>query len=120
MSTFNIDFFEFSFLVEACIPPRPIARSMFWDDVINIYYHQMTQDERERLLEWIQRHPSFKLEDDQCRMFKLRFDPDNQYLVKTRFNGEETEKQAFLVGDRYHTSKSVSINTDYIIEIIKI
>lgn len=24
---FNIVFFEFSFLVEACIPPRPIARA---------------------------------------------------------------------------------------------
>ena len=30
MSTFEIDFFELAILAEACIPPRPIARAMFW------------------------------------------------------------------------------------------
>ena len=59
INRFNIDFFEFSFLVEACIPPRPIARAMFWDDVINKYYHVLTDNERQRLFEWINRCDNF-------------------------------------------------------------
>jgi hypothetical protein len=53
MSNFTIDFFELAFLVEACIPPRPIARSMFFDDVSDIHYHKMTKEERQRLFDWI-------------------------------------------------------------------
>ena len=49
---FEIDFFEFSFLVEACIPERPIARTMFWHNVIDKYYHELTDDERARLFEF--------------------------------------------------------------------
>lgn len=41
---FSIDFIEFSFLVEACIPPRPIARTYFWGQVIDKYYHVLTVD----------------------------------------------------------------------------
>jgi len=39
---FKIDFLELYFLAEACIPPRPIARAMFWDDLCDKYYHEMT------------------------------------------------------------------------------
>ena len=40
---FNIDFFELCFLAEACIPPRPIARAMFWDTLINEHYYNLTE-----------------------------------------------------------------------------
>ena len=56
MSTFNIDFFELSFLAEACIPPRPIARTYFWQNLSKVYWYQMTENERERLFEWINRN----------------------------------------------------------------
>mgnify|MGYP003344447537 FL=1 len=83
---FNIDFFEFSFLVEACIPPRPIARSLFWQDVINKYYNVLTQDERDRLYEWINRNPcmvsSLNQQNEDCLWFNARFDKENQYLIK--------------------------------------
>ena len=45
MSEFKIDFFELAFLAEACIPPVPIARAMFFADLSDKYYHQMTQEE---------------------------------------------------------------------------
>jgi hypothetical protein len=60
MSTFNIDFFEFSFLVEACIPPRPIARSSFWDSVIDKHFHKMTEEERSDLYDWIKKNYYFQ------------------------------------------------------------
>ena len=39
----DIDFFEFSFLVESCIPPSPIARAYFWQNVIDKYYYVLTK-----------------------------------------------------------------------------
>jgi len=54
---FNIDFFEFSFLVEACIPPVPIARAVFWGKVLNEYYKVLSQEERDKLHEWLNHNP---------------------------------------------------------------
>ena len=104
MSKFEIDFFEFSFLVEACIPPVPIARSSFWDKVCNYYYHQLSADERNRLFEWITRHPGFKRSmengNEQCRAFYYRYNKDNQYRVIT---DDGTEFNCFKVGDEFYT-----------------
>ena len=56
MSTFNIEFEEFKFLVESCIPPSHISRSVFFDDVINKYFYQMTEDEITELYKYIIRN----------------------------------------------------------------
>lgn len=121
---FNIDFFEFAFLVEACIPPRPIARSMFWNDVIDKHYHVLTDDERERLFDWINREygmiEGLKKEDEQCLLFNARFDKDNQYDVKSIYKEKEEITRTFKWKDRYHISKNQSINEEFIIEIIKV
>ena len=121
---FCIDFFEFSFLVEACIPPRPIARSMFWDKVINKYYHQLTKEERKRLYGWIDMNLVFQdgIEkgNEDCLLFKARFDPDNQYLVHTKYEGKEETHECFLYNERFHTSSTTSIIEIYIIKIEKL
>ena len=114
---FKIDFFEFSFLVEACIPPRPIARSMFWDEVINEYYHQMTSEERSRLFEWITNNGNFDLKEQRCQEFHARFDPNNQYKVFTD-NGEE--HKCFLLNGKYYISKNSYIGKEHIKDIKKI
>ncbi len=105
MSKFEIDFFEFSFLVEACIPPVPIARSMFWDKVCNDYYHQLSAGERDRLFEWITRHPGFQHSiengNEQCRAFYYRYNKDNQYRV---IADDRTVFECFKVGDEYYTT----------------
>lgn len=118
---FVIDFTEFAFLVEACIPPRPIARSMFWDNVINKYYPLLSKEERMLLYEWISRHPNFKPdEEDDCALFKARFDPDNQYEVTTMYRKKKEKVQCFLWQDRYCTDKKTSIDPKYIKDICKI
>ena len=119
----DIDFFEFSFLVEACIPPRPIARAMFWQDVINKYYHRLSQNERDRLFDWINRCDSFNYNldsNEDCQLFNARFDKNNQFLVHTFFDGEEKIIEAFLLDGKYHTSKTTSINEEYITKIEKL
>ena len=120
---FDIDFFEFSFLVEACIPPRPIARSMFWDRVINVYYHRLTKDERSRLYEWINKNWSFQrgLEEknEACLLFNARYNPENQYLVETEFEGKVETHECFLYNDRYYTKIDTSIQEKYITLVSK-
>jgi hypothetical protein len=121
---FNIDFFEFSFLVEACIPPRPIARAMFWDDVINKHYHTLTENERERLFEWVNRcsgmEHGIEIKNEDCLLFNARFDKENQFKVRCNFQGEERTEYCFKWKNRYHISKTQSLLEEYIIEAIKV
>jgi hypothetical protein len=120
---FNIDFFEFSFLVEACIPPRPIARAMFWDDVINKHYHVLTENERQRLFEWINRCDNFTYnlpKNEDCQLFNARFDKENQYTVETKYNSITENHRVFKWQGKYHISKTQSVNEDYIVEITKV
>ncbi len=112
MSNFTIGFFELAFLVEACIPPRPIARSMFFDDVSDKHYHHMTKEERQRLFEWIS--PKLDLENEDCRYFYARFNPKNQYLVSCFYDGKVQELECFRFDERYCTSKNRSIIPEYI------
>ena len=119
----DIDFFEFSFLVEACAGNRPIARSMFFDRVIDKYYHVLSQDERDNLFEWINRSSSFKFDlergCDSCLWFNARFDKNNQFLVHTLFNGEEKTYEAFKFEDKYYTKKNTFIAEEFITKVEK-
>ena len=123
MSSFNIDFWELCFLAEACIPPRPIARTMFWQNLTNLYYHNMTENERARLFEFMNRNSkyeeSLKTQED-TQIFHARFDPDNQYRVTTNFQDKEEVYEAFLRNGKYYTSSNFWISGDYIIKVEKI
>lgn len=121
MNRFNIDFFEFSFLVEACIPPRPIARAMFWDDVIDKHYNTLTDNERVRLFEWINRNlcmqDGIEEGNEDCLLFNARFNPDNQYKVHTNYNDKLEIYDAFKLNDRYYIKKNTSIEDKYITKV---
>jgi hypothetical protein len=126
---FIIDFFEFGFLVETCIPPVPIARAMFFQKVIDCYYHQLTTEERIRLYDWIMK--TYRMEkgveenNEDCLLFCARYNPDNQYLVTTVYNGEEKTVEAFKNRnsegiERFYISKNTSLVEDYITKVEKI
>lgn len=112
---FPIDFFEFSFLVEACIPPVPIARAMFWEQVINVHYHALTPNERQRLFEWVKHSTRFDPTNEDCALFNARFDPANQYEVTTLHEGKEETTSCFLWKGKYHETKNRFIAPEYII-----
>lgn len=119
---FEINFFEFMFLVEACIPPRPIARSVFWDDVIDKYYHLMSREERKHLYDFMNRNMSFihsfVNRDEQCIVFNARFNPLNQYAVYAKIpNGKEEWIETFLYNGKYHTQTDRWVSEEYIIDI---
>jgi len=118
---FCVDFVEFSFLVEACIPPQPIARSMFWANVIDEYYHQMSEEERVKLWEWISSNPTYqdgiKLGIKDCLLFDARFDPNNQYKVHTHYEDEKETYLCFKWNGQYHIRNTTSILEDYITKV---
>ena len=122
MSTFQIDFFELAVLAEACIPPRPIARAMFWQSLTDKYWYQLTEGERAHLFEWLQKswvyEESLAKEQD-TQEFHARFNPDNQYMVKTNYEGEEKEHRAFKMGDRYYIKRNTWITEDSIVSVEK-
>jgi hypothetical protein len=120
---FTIDFFELSFLAEACIPPRPIARAMFWRSLTDKYWEQMTEGQRIHLFEWIQMswvyEESLEKEVD-TQVFHARFDPDNQYIVKSNYHAPlEESHRTFKRGDRYYVSSSKWISEEYIVSVEK-
>ena len=122
MDSFQIDFFELAFLAEACIPPRPIARMMFWQHLTDKYWDQMSDPQRTHIWNWLQKNPyyeeSLKTEEE-TQIFHARFDPDNQYMVHTNFHGVEDKRRAFKMGDRYYITRTTSIADEYIVEVIK-
>ena len=121
---FKIDFFELSFLAGACIPPKPIARTMFWHRLIDKYYYELSKSERARMYEWINREwameKGLENKNEDCLLFNARFNPDNQYLVTTNFKGKEEEHECFLWENRYHTKRKTSIQEEFITKVEKI
>ena len=115
---FKIDFFELCFLAEACIPPRPIARSMFFENLSEKYYYEMNANERKRIYEWISKldyfQHSLKNRNDLCVLFECRFNPNNQYRVKCEIAGKEEIYETFKMDNRYHINKSTSIVEEFI------
>lgn len=113
---FQIDFFELCFLAEACIPPRPIARSMFWDSLINVHYHKMTPNERKRIFEWVLKNDFFKWDNEDCKLFAARFDPANQFKATTKCKGKIEVHDCFKWEGKMHIDKNTSVQEDYIIK----
>jgi hypothetical protein len=130
MSTFNIDFFELAFLAEACIPPRPIARAMFWQNLTKQYWYHMSEGERAHLFEWMNRNDWYKeslQKETDTKIFHARFDPDNQYIVKTKHKKKEEEHRAFKrygseeegFTNRYYVGHDTYIPEEYITSVTK-
>ena len=130
MENFKIDFFELAFLAEACIPPRPIARTVFWQNLTKVYWEQMSEPQRAHIFDWIQRntyYPESLTNEVNTKIFHARFDPDNQYMVKTKYNDEEKEYRAFKrhgseeegFTNRYYVGHDTFIPEEYIVEVKK-
>lgn len=119
--SFIIDFYELGFLAQACIPPKPIARSMFWLRLIDVIYYQLTENQRKSLYEWLLKSINDKFEDGKyhsdVNLFINRYNPNNQYIVKTNYNGKEEITECFYDDDKYKTKSNTYIAKEYIIDI---
>jgi hypothetical protein len=123
MSNFTIDFFELAFLAEACIPPNPIARTMFWQHLTDVYWGQMSDEERDRLFEWLNRNDNYKRsleKEEETQIFHARFDPDNQHMVYTTMDGKDDVNRAFKYKDLYYVKRNSWITPEFITKVDKI
>jgi hypothetical protein len=123
MNKFTIDFFELAFLAEACIPPNPIARTMFWQRLTDVYWEQMSEEERDRLFEWLNRNDNYKQsleKEEETQIFHARFDPDNQYIVYTTMDGKDDVNRVFKYKDLYYVQRNSWITPEFITKVEKI
>jgi hypothetical protein len=123
MSNFTIDFFELAVLAEACMPPNPIARTMFWQHLTDVYWEQMSDEERDKLFDWLNRNDYYKqsLEnEEETQIFHARFDLDNQYMVYTTMNGKDDVNRAFKYKDLYYVKRNSWITPEFITKVEKI
>ena len=123
MSNFSIDFFELAFLAEACIPPTPIARSAFWQNLTDKYWEQMTEEERNHLFEWLNRNEKYKRsldEEEETKIFHARFNPDNQYSVLIDHGANQSEHRAFKYDEKFCVRRNSWIDEPYIIVVKKL
>ena len=120
MGKFTIDFFELMFLAESVIPKQPIARSHCFDSFSDVHYHNMTSGQRKQFFEYVQKCPGFSLQNDQCRHFFARFNPQNQFVVTYFCNGNSSEIVAYLFDGEYRVLKTKFVNPDYITKIFRI
>lgn len=114
---FIIDFTELAFLAESCIPPVPIARAMFWQSLVDSYYFEMSDAQRKKFFEWITKSTRFNTANEDCRVFYARYNPQNQYIVSTEYNGVKESHEAFRFNDRYHVKINRSIDERYILKV---
>ena len=117
---FKIDFFELMFLAEACIPPVPIARGVFWKDLIDVYYTQLSDNNRKQMFKHITNSTRFNIEEKECELFYNRYNPDNQYVIDYTHKKKRNSVKCFKHNDMYMTSSHVSVNKDFITKITKI
>lgn len=124
MSEYKIDFFELGFLAATCIPPAPIARACFWDKMIDVFYHEMSIDERRRMYEWMNRNTTYSIrlvENEEVQMFDARYNPDNQYAITMRLdNGAEVIYECFKYKDEYRLTTTSTAIPERIISVKKI
>jgi hypothetical protein len=123
MSNFTIDFFELAFLAEACIPPNPIARTMFWQHLTDVYWEQMSDEERDKLFDWLNRNDNYKRsleKEEETQIFHARFDPDNQYMVYTTMDGKDDVNRTFKYKDLYFVKRNSWITPEFITKVEKL
>lgn len=112
---FSINFFELMFLAESCIPPRPIARASTFNDFSEVHYHNMTDKERLQFYGHVTNCHGFDIENEDCFHFERRFNPNNQYIVTAKWEGEECAFHAYLHNGNFHTSRNRWISSDLVL-----
>ena len=121
----NLDIFEMYYLLESCFRGSHL-RSGTIGRFVDEWYGLFTPQQRKNLRDWILRdiyNSDFKPRFSCCgedTIFMARYDPDNQYRVKTLYNGEEEIHEAFLLDGRYYTKSNRFIAEEYITSVEKI
>ena len=116
---FSINFNELCILAEVCMPPSPIARSMFWAKLIDEISLQLTESQKAELFKLITEKSYFNKNNRDAQLFYARFNPQNQYVVSVEREGEYQQFRCFIFEDNYRISTTHDIITKYIFKVEK-
>lgn len=119
-NSFVVNFDEFCILTEACIPTRPIARTMFFNKISDYYYNVFDDMQKEQMFNVVTKNKNFNIKDDDSAHFVARFSKDNQYKITTVYKGEIGVKLTYKLLERYHIDRITSILEEYITNIEKL
>lgn len=121
----NLDIFEMFYLLESCFRGSHL-RSDTIERFIDEWYDKFTPEERSNLYDWILRdiyNGKFEPNSVLCGadiVFMARYDTDNQYVVKTLYDGKEGIHKTFLRDGKYYTKSDRFIAEEYITSVEKI
>ena len=122
----DLDIFELSYLLNACLRGSHL-RSGTIERFVDELFDRLTEQERYNLYEWSLRltysyEKEFKPSETCCGAdikFMKRYDPENQYIVTTKYEGKVEKHRAFLMNERYHIETNRFIADEYIKKVEK-
>jgi hypothetical protein len=83
----------------------------------------MTEEERDRLFEWLNRNDNYKQsleKEEETQIFHARFDPDNQYMVHTTREEKDDVHRTFKYKDLYYVRSNSWVTPELITKVEKI
>lgn len=121
----GLDIFEIYYLLESCFRGSHL-RSGTIRRFVDEWYGLFTPQQRKNLRDWILRdvyYGKFEPKPSCCGedvAFMARYNPDNQYRVKTLYDGKEGIHETFLRDGKYYTKSNRFIAEEYITSVEKI
>lgn len=83
-------------------------------------WHRLRPKERVEAFEIIRDTSFVKKHSKDYRLLKARFNPKNQYRVKTFYMGKENVYECFMFEGKFHTGAQLFLNENYITEVVQI
>jgi hypothetical protein len=96
---------------------------MFWQHLTDVYWEQMTEDQRDHLFDWLNRDDRYQkslIAEGETKIFNARFDPDNQYMVHTTMNGMDNSIHTFKWNELYYVKRNTWISPEFITKVEKL
>ena len=120
----DLDIYELSWLLDACLRGSHL-RSSTLERFVDEWFEKLTEQQRYNLYEWSLRltyNGHFKPCDCCCGadiVFMKRYDPENQYIVTTKYDSEIKQHRAFFYNGEYHVKTNIIIAKEYIVDVYK-
>mgnify|MGYP006304071035 CR=1 FL=1 len=109
-----LDFHEVTVFIEACFHAGTILRASILDKIADNWYHMMNQYERKSIYSWLKRRYGDDELDERQRRFMARFNPENQYLLTMKHEGEEQKAEAYEFEGKYWVGNQSYADEKYI------
>ena len=113
----TIDYFEFIVLIEASWHSGTILRHSIMEKAINVWYRDLSWNERARAYEFFNRTQEAKNEIQE--RFLARFNPDNQFRVESVGKGLKRTDILYLYDGKYWDSTTSYADEKYIKKVEK-